>query len=176
MLDNSEKGSIFADRFAIVGSIAEAIWGIPEEIKVSALSYLDDRMKILLRQWKRNKHIKSININKFIEKYINYFLNDFDPESASYYDLFDSPVFPNECWSLGFEMDCGISLKEACGGKVWSSEKELSLIVDKINDLKILGSAFFSEWRYWNHWAYGHATEKDKKWFLTILRRMQELA
>lgn len=38
---------------AIVGSIAEAIWGIPEEIKVSALSYLDDRMKKLLSIWNK---------------------------------------------------------------------------------------------------------------------------
>ena len=43
---------------AIVGSIAEAIWGIPEEIKVSALSYLDDRMKDLLHKWRRSKLIK----------------------------------------------------------------------------------------------------------------------
>ena len=33
---------------AIVGSVAEAIWGIPEEIKVKAISYLDERMKKLL--------------------------------------------------------------------------------------------------------------------------------
>ena len=38
---------------AIVGSIAEAIWGIPEDIKVSALSYLDDRMKKLLSIWNK---------------------------------------------------------------------------------------------------------------------------
>ena len=37
---------------AIVGSIAEAIWGIPEEIKVKALSYLDDEMKSLLHKWR----------------------------------------------------------------------------------------------------------------------------
>ena len=35
---------------AIVGSIAEAIWGIPEDIKVTALSFLDDRMKGLLHK------------------------------------------------------------------------------------------------------------------------------
>lgn len=38
---------------AIVGSIAEAIWGIPEDIKDSALSYLDDRMKNLLSKWNK---------------------------------------------------------------------------------------------------------------------------
>ena len=32
---------------AIVGSIAEAIWGIPEEIKERALTYLPDEMKIV---------------------------------------------------------------------------------------------------------------------------------
>lgn len=30
---------------AIVGSIAEHIWGIPEEIKEKALSYLTDEMR-----------------------------------------------------------------------------------------------------------------------------------
>ena len=39
---------------AIVGSIAEAIWGIPENIKVKALSYLDDEMKNLLQKWRSN--------------------------------------------------------------------------------------------------------------------------
>jgi len=161
---------------AIVGSIAEAIWGIPEDIKVKAISFLDDRMKSLLRKWRKCKLIKGTNIKKFTKKYIDYFINDFDPESASYYVLFDSPTFPHECWGLGFEMDCGHSFTEACGEEAWRSEKELSSAVDKITDLKILGSGLFSQWRYFNHWACGHATEEDKKWFLTILRRMQELA
>lgn len=39
---------------AIVGSIAETIWGIPESTKVKALSYLDDEMKSLLRKWRSN--------------------------------------------------------------------------------------------------------------------------
>ena len=43
---------------AIVGSIAEAIWGIPEEIKISALSFLDDRMKNLLFRWRKCEEIR----------------------------------------------------------------------------------------------------------------------
>ena len=39
---------------AIVGSIAEAVWGIPEEMKAAALSYLDDRMKKVLTRWKES--------------------------------------------------------------------------------------------------------------------------
>ena len=160
---------------AIVGSIAEAIWGIPEEIKAQTLTYLDDKMKEVLHKWKQSRLVKANSIKTFTEKYIDYFMTSFDPESASYYDLFDSPTFPNECWSLGFEMDCGESFIAAYGEKAWRNEKELALVVNKINDMKVLGSALFSQWRYFNHWSYGHATEDDKKWFLTILRRMQEL-
>lgn len=160
---------------AIVGSIAEAIWGIPEKIKKQALSFLDDRMKSLLRKWKRSKLIKAITLKEFTEKYINYFLNDFDPRSSSYYDLFDSPDFPDECWSLGFEMDCGESFTKSFGREAWRSNKGLSSIIDKTNNIEALGSGLFSKWRYFNHWAYEHATEEDKNWFLMILKRMQTL-
>lgn len=36
---------------AIVGSMAEAIWGIPETIRLSALSFLDEEMKKVLSGW-----------------------------------------------------------------------------------------------------------------------------
>lgn len=160
---------------AIVGSIAEAIWGIPEAIKEKALSFLDDRMKDLLRKWRRIDQIKGINIRQFTKKYIDYFLNDFDPESYSYHDFFESSTFPHECWSLGFEMDCGKSFIEAYGEEAWKNERGLSGVIDKMNDLRIMGSGLFSEWRYWSLWSWGLATEEDKKWFLMLLRRMQEL-
>ena len=92
-----------------------------------------------------------------------------------HYDLFDSETFPEECWSLGFEMDCGKSFLIACGEEAWHSHRELTAAVEKIDDMKLLGSALFSQWRYFNHWSYEHATEEDKEWFLIVLRRMQEL-
>ena len=161
---------------AIVGSIAEAIWGISNNIKVNAISYLDDRMKKLLHKWRRSKLIKGINIIEFTKKYIDYFLNDFDPESSSYYVFFESQMFPHECWSLGFEMNCAQSFMEAYGEEAWRNERELSEVIDKMNNLSIMGSGLFSQWRYWSHWSWGKATEEDKKWFLILLRRMQELA
>ena len=160
---------------AIVGGIAEAIWGIPENIKISALSYLDDRMKKLLHKWRRSNAIKVITIRKFTEKYIDYFLNDFNPEAASYYHFFDSPTFANECWGLGFEMDCGQSFIEAYGEEAWHTLEGVMSVVDKMNDIKIIGSGLFSQWRYFNHWADSHATEKDKEWFLILLNRLQDL-
>ena len=38
---------------AITGSIAEAAYGIPEDIKRKALSYLDELLKDVLRRWKK---------------------------------------------------------------------------------------------------------------------------
>lgn len=161
---------------AIVGSIAETIWGIPENIKVTALSYLDDRMIKLLHDWKKRLGQKKIDIKTFTEKYINYFMKDFNPESASYYDFFESSYFPNECWLLGFEMDCGVSFTKVYGEGAWYSYRNLSKVVDKMNDIQIIGSALFSKWRFFNHWSCSHANEDDKKWFLMLLKRIQKVA
>lgn len=160
---------------AIVGSIAEAIWGIPEEMKIAALSYLDDGMKNVLREWRRSKRVKAIDIKTFTKKYIDYFLTKFDTESPSYYDLFDSPFFPDECWKLGFDMDCGHSFTSLYGGEAWRSVEGLSAVIDNINDIKVVGSALFSQWRYFNHWSYSGATDNDKEWFLMLLNRLDYL-
>ena len=39
---------------AITGSIAEAAYGIPDDIKEQAYSYLDEPLKDILRRWKKN--------------------------------------------------------------------------------------------------------------------------
>ena len=38
---------------AITGSIAEAAYGIPEDIKEKAYTYLDEPLKDVLRRWKK---------------------------------------------------------------------------------------------------------------------------
>ena len=38
---------------AITGSIAEAAYGIPKEMKEKALSYLNEPLKDVLRRWKK---------------------------------------------------------------------------------------------------------------------------
>ena len=38
---------------AVTGSIAEAAYGITEDIKEKALSYLDEPLKDVLRRWKK---------------------------------------------------------------------------------------------------------------------------
>ena len=160
---------------AIVGSIAEAIWGIPEKIKVTALSFLDDRIKGLLHKWKRSESIKSNNIQAFVEKYINYFSDYYECYPKSKYDIFEYSEFAEECWSLGFEMDCGESFIKNYGEEAWHSGEVVTSIAGQMNNIEIIGSGLFSKWRFFNHWACSDPTEDDVKWFLTILRRMQEI-
>ena len=47
---------------AIVGSIAEAIWGIPMEIYIQAMAYLPDDMKYIIEQFRRKFNINTLII------------------------------------------------------------------------------------------------------------------
>ena len=91
-----------------------------------------------------------------------------------YYTIFDNIKFANECSSLGFEMDCGNSFKDKYGDAVYS-DLELSIVIDDIVDIGLLGSAIFSRWRYFNHWSYGPAEPKDREWFMIALSRLENL-
>ncbi len=59
---------------AIVGSIAEAIWGIPEEIKERAMSYLPKEMKIIIKKFHKKKIPQDYKptvdeVNKYIKRW-----------------------------------------------------------------------------------------------------------
>ena len=166
---------------AIVGSIAEAIWGIPEEMRQNALEYLPSDMKSVVlhfyRQYIRDvKLLSTNNLIEFSQKYIDYFSNDFGRDRSSYYRFFESQDFPDACISLGFEMDCGQSFIAAYGEEAWRSLAKLSAIIEKIDDVNLIGSALFSQWRYFNHWSYSDASDEDRKWFLILFKRLNDLA
>ena len=169
---------------AIVGSIAEAIWGIPEDMQTKALEYLPMEMTNVLllfcSRYIRDSYILKIphlsNIEAFSQKYIDYFINEFERNSPSYYNLFESQEFPDACRALGFDMDCGESFISKYGEEAWRSVEGLTTVIDKIDDIKLIGSALFSQWRYYNHWSYSDATDKDKEWFLMLLKRLRSLA
>ena len=166
---------------AIVGSIAEAIWGIPEEMRQNALEYLPSDMKNVVmhfyRQYIRDVKLLSTNdLIEFSQKYIDYFSNDFGRDRSSYYKFFESQDFPDACISLGFEMDCGQSFIAAYGEEAWRSLAKLSAIIEKIDDVNLIGSALFSQWRYFNHWSYSDATDEDREWFLILFKRLNDLA
>jgi len=166
---------------AIVGSIAEAIWGIPEEMRQNALEYLPSDMKSVVlyfyRRYIRDAKLLSTNdLIEFSQKYIDYFSNEFGRNRSSYYKFFESQEFPDTCTSLGFEMDCGQSFIAAYGEESWRSLAKLSAIIEKIDDVNLIGSALFSQWRYFNHWSYSDASDEDREWFLILFKRLNDLA
>ena len=110
----------------------------------------------------------------FARKYIDFFENVYDPETESYYQFFDSN-FSKECFALGFDMDCGETFSDKYGLEAWRSTEGLQMVIDQIDDISLIGSALFSKWRFYNHWADGHGDESVKPWFLLLFRRLLTL-
>ena len=121
------------------------------------------------------KKDNNIDIKGFTEKYINYFRNEFDPNTEAYYEFFDSIDFPNDCRNLGFIMDCGDCFTTVYGVDAWNTLDGLKSIIDRIDKPEIIGAALYSKWRYFNHWSESHATNQDKEWFLALLYRIRDL-
>ncbi|POO87102.1 hypothetical protein C1H57_25525, partial [Clostridium sp. 2-1] len=62
--------------------------------------------------------------------------------------------FPEECFALGFVMDCGKSFEAAFPGtNAFYDADALYEIIEQIKDVHLLGSAIFSQWRYITHWS-----------------------
>ena len=101
----------------------------------------------------------------------------FSDSTIDYIEFVDC-YMADDCEALGFKMDCGSSFSEIYGKAVFDYE-ELKLIINQISDISLLGSAIYSRWRYFNHWAYDAASileEKNRKWFLLALDRLMQLS
>ena len=92
---------------------------------------------------------------KWIEK--------FRDQKISYIELVDH-YLADDCQALGFQMDCGHTFSEKYGDAA-SIRDALNRIIDEITDIKLLGSAIYSQWRYfkrlllfsWVRWRVGVA-------------------
>ncbi len=80
--------------------------------------------------------------------------------------------FASECILLGFEMDCGESFKAAYGSDAFSCAAALERKINQVQDIRVLGNAVFSQWRYFTHWA---CSALDREWFIISLSRLGEL-
>ena len=83
-------------------------------------------------------------------------------------------VSPKELWALGLEMDCGKSFREVFGIEIGDCEGFLRES-HRIDDPFVLGSAIFSEWRYFTHWADGPMEPEDVMWFEIAASRLAEI-
>ena len=52
-------------------------------------------------------------------------------------------------------MDCGEAFERTYPGIHLGDADELQGVINTIDDINLLGSAVFSRWRYYNHWAMG---------------------
>ena len=60
-------------------------------------------------------------------------------------------------------------------GQAANNHEALDSIIDDVTDIPLLGSAIYSQWRYFNHWAYDAAeilAPQNRAWFILALGRL----
>ena len=118
----------------------------------------------------------NVGIEKFADKYIEFFEKEFGRTKESYYRFFDNNDFPDDCLKSGFDMDCGQTFIDAYGERAWNDIQGLKADIDKINDIQIIGNALFSQWRNFNHWSSpSYANGDTKEWFLMLLYKLKTI-
>lgn len=110
---------------------------------------------------------------KQIHEFAAKWCDKFRDQNINYIELVDH-CMADDCAALGFEMDCGHAFTEKYGDAVSNSEA-LARIIDEVDDIPLLGSAIYSQWRYFNHWAYSGAEilePQNRAWFILALSRL----
>lgn len=101
----------------------------------------------------------------------------FRDQNINYIELIDY-YFADDCEVLGFKMDCGHAFSEKYGNAV-NKHEDLDRIIDDVTDIPLLGSAIYSRWRYFNHWAYQGEDileTQNRAWFILALNRLALLS
>jgi hypothetical protein len=112
-------------------------------------------------------------IHDFAVKWCDKFRN----RNIKYIELIDHWM-ADDCAALGFEMDCGHAFSEKYGQAV-NNYEALDRIIDEVTDIPLLGSAIYSQWRYFNHWSYTGAEilePQNRAWFILALSRLAFLS
>ncbi len=103
--------------------------------------------------------------------------DNFRDQNINYIELVDH-YMADDCDALGFEMDCGHAFSEKYGNAA-NNYEALDRIIDDVTDIPLLGSAIYSQWRYFNHWAYTGAEilePENRAWFILALSRLALLS
>ncbi len=111
-------------------------------------------------------------IHDFAVKWRGKFLD----QNTNYVELVEIEM-ADDCASLGFEMDCGHAFSKKYGRAV-NNYEVLNKVIDDVTDVFLLGSAIYSQWRYFNYWAYTGAEilePENRSWFILALSKMAEL-
>lgn len=117
--------------------------------------------------------ITSFAVKDFADKWLKIF-TDVPPDA----DRLFEEEFGADCEKLEFVMDLGRSFDRAYSkGEPLNTPEALAEVIDEVNNVELLGSAIFSNWRVVTHWlAYESGfSERNKAWFLMALTRLNEL-
>lgn len=112
-------------------------------------------------------------IHEFALKWIDKFRD----QKINYIELIDH-YMADDCAALGFKMDCGHAFSEKYDNAA-NNYEALDRIIDDVTDISLLGSAIYSRWRYFNHWAYTGAEilePQNRAWFILALNRLALLS
>ena len=104
-------------------------------------------------------------------------IKKFEDPNISPNELLDH-YLADECEALGFEMDCGQAFCAKYGDAAANS-RVLKNIIQEVDDITLLGSAIYSRWRYFNHWAYSDEElllQKNRDWFILAFERMKQMS
>ena len=115
--------------------------------------------------------------NNRVDEYVTSFLSLLNDNNVLDVQITDNPTIGDGFRDLGFDMDCGHIFEGKYGRDAYSNPDALENVIDSIDDIYILGSAIFSKWRYYSHWAMGESIrdEEAMRWFNMTIKRMQEL-
>ena len=107
---------------------------------------------------------------KKIHEFSLYWMGKYEKPETQDYELEEG--FAGECFSLGFEMDCGKSFESAYGSAALHNAGDLKKISGSVQNVQILGNAVFSQWRCYTHWA---CSALNREWFVAAFSRLAEL-
>ena len=90
--------------------------------------------------------------------------------------------FGEDCFSMGFMMDCGNSLSleypeafQFPETNPFRSTVNLKRLINRIDDIELLGAAIFSHYRSETHWSMTPLADIDIEWFIIALDRLAKI-
>ncbi len=114
--------------------------------------------------------------NKDVHEFAIRWVEKYRSSSTKEYEVEES--FGDECFALGFEMDCGNAFEdEFPDTNAFNDYKALDKIIEQVHDVSLLGSAIFSKWRYITHWSFGEQllSAQNRPWFILAFGRLVAL-
>ena len=114
---------------------------------------------------------------KQVHDYACKWIEKFRDPNVNYIELVDHWM-ADDCRALDFTMDCGEAFSNKYQEAFYNLDA-LKNVINDITDIPLLGSAVFSRWRYFNHWAYSGneiLEPENIAWFLLVLERLKTLS